>query len=143
MSKDRGAETSLSEIPGSHGPRRLSEGLNPTGAKKVHSNTFYCVSKSGLVKAGCGKTARPVVCPAKAGMFSRRPSCRGKSQPPRSLDSRVAGNQHPEACRQSLPGEAASHRAVTQVNAEVAPKVRSPEGRADNCTAKAAWAAEG
>ena len=37
MSKDRGAETSLSERPGSHGPRRLSEWLNPTGAKKVHS----------------------------------------------------------------------------------------------------------
>ena len=76
-------------------------------------------------------------------MFSRRQTCRGKSQPPRSLDSRVAGNQHPEAYRQSLPGETASHRAVTKVNAEVAPKVRSPEGRADNRTAKAAWAAEG
>src|ERR1019366_423668 len=54
-------------------------------------------------KAGCGKSARAVVCPAKAGMFSRRQTCRGKSQEPRSLDSRVAGNQDSEAYRQGLP----------------------------------------
>jgi hypothetical protein len=53
--------------------------------------------------AGCGKSARPVVCPAKAGMFSRRQTCRGNSQEPRSLDSRVAGNQDSEAYRQGLP----------------------------------------
>jgi hypothetical protein len=45
----------------------------------------------------------PDVRPAKAGMFSRRQTCRGKSQEPRSLDSRVAGNQDPEAYRQGLP----------------------------------------
>ena len=54
-------------------------------------------------RAGCGKSACPVVCPAKAGMFSRRKACRGKNQRPRSLDSRVAGNQDPEAYRQRLP----------------------------------------
>src|SRR5437588_8998019 len=48
--------------------------------------------------------SRTVVCPAKAGMFSRRQTCRGKSQAPRSLDSRVAGNQDSEAYRQGLPG---------------------------------------
>jgi hypothetical protein len=36
-------------------------------------------------------------------MFSRRQTCRGKSQEPRSLDSRVAGNQDSEAYRQGLP----------------------------------------
>jgi hypothetical protein len=41
--------------------------------------------------------------PVKAGMFSRRQTCRGNSQEPRSLDSRVAGNQDPEAYRQGLP----------------------------------------
>src|SRR5580698_8107272 len=56
-------------------------------------------------RAGCGKSACPVVCPAKAGMFSRRKACRGKSQKPRSLDSRVAGNQDSEAYRQRLPRE--------------------------------------
>src|SRR5271166_2907745 len=54
-------------------------------------------------RAGCGKSACPVVCPAKAGMFSRGKACRGKSQKPRSLDSRVAGNQDSEAYRQRLP----------------------------------------
>ena len=44
-----------------------------------------------------------VVCPAKAGMFSGSQSHRGNSQEPRSLDSRVAGNQDPEAYRQGLP----------------------------------------
>src|SRR6266571_4499200 len=54
-------------------------------------------------RAGCGRSARPVVCPAKAGVFSRSQTCRGKSQAPRSLDGRVAGNQDSEAHRQSLP----------------------------------------
>jgi hypothetical protein len=54
-------------------------------------------------RTGCRKSACPVVRPAKAGMFSRRQTCRGKSQAPRSLDSRVAGNQDSEAYRQGLP----------------------------------------
>jgi len=37
MSKDYDAERSLSERPISHGPRRLADWLNPTGAMKVHS----------------------------------------------------------------------------------------------------------
>jgi hypothetical protein len=36
----------------------------------------------------------------------------------------------------------ASHQAVTRVNAEVAPKVSRPEGRARIRRAKAAWLAE-
>jgi hypothetical protein len=48
-------------------------------------------------KAGCSKWARPVVCPAKAGVFSGGiKTHRGKSQKPRSLDSREEGNQIPE-----------------------------------------------
>src|SRR5262252_8635943 len=46
---------------------------------------------------------RTEVRPVKTGVFSRRQACRGKSQAPRSLDSRVAGNQNPEAYRQGLP----------------------------------------
>src|ERR1700731_1993545 len=33
-------------------------------------------------RAGCGRSACPVVCPVKAGMFSRRQTCRGRSQSP-------------------------------------------------------------
>src|SRR5450432_1365730 len=39
-------------------------------------------------------------------------------------------------------GGTTSHRAVTTVNANVASKVNSPEGRARNRRAKAAWGAE-
>ena len=54
-------------------------------------------------RAGCRRSARPVVCPVKAGVFSRSQTCRGKSQAPRSLDGRVEGNQDSEAHRQGLP----------------------------------------
>ena len=54
-------------------------------------------------QTGPGKSGRPGVRPEKTGVFSRRQACRGKSQAPCSLDSRVAGNQNPEAYRQGLP----------------------------------------
>src|SRR5260370_13970420 len=37
------------------------------------------------------RVSSPVVCPVKASVFSRRQTCPGKSQAPRSTDSRVAG----------------------------------------------------
>ena len=46
--------------------------------------------------------SRTDVCPVKASMFSRRQTCRGKSQAPRSWDSRVAGNQDSGAYRRGL-----------------------------------------
>ena len=46
--------------------------------------------------------SRTVVRPGKVSVFSRRQTCRGKSQAPRSLDSRVAGNQDSEAYRRGL-----------------------------------------
>jgi len=56
--------SSLSEKPLGDKPRRLVYWLNPAGEKKVHSlvlsNTFFETAQSSLVKAGCGKTARPV-----------------------------------------------------------------------------------
>jgi hypothetical protein len=39
-------------------------------------------------------------------------------------------------------GDVASHWAVMKMNAEVASKVRSSEGRACNCRVKATWIAE-
>jgi hypothetical protein len=67
-------ETSLCEKPERHAPRRLSDYLVLDGQmRKVHS--LYTSSSdraNPFMKAGCGKTARPVVCPGKASMFSRR-----------------------------------------------------------------------
>jgi hypothetical protein len=45
--------------------------------------------------------SRTVVCPGKAGMFSRSQSCQGKNQEPCSLDGRYEGNRLSEAHRQS------------------------------------------
>ena len=48
------------------------------------------------------RVSSPDVCPVKASVFSRRQTCRGKSQAPRSSDGRVAGNQDSEAYRRGL-----------------------------------------
>ena len=76
-------------------------------AVEAEFETFLASTAELVLPDGRRRVVRhghdPVVCPAKAGMFSRRKACRGKSQKPRSLDSRVAGNQDSEAYRQRLP----------------------------------------
>lgn len=69
--------------------------------------------------------------PGKASLFSRRQTCRGKSQKPCSSDSRMARNQDPEPVDTISLGEITSHRAVTKVDAIrgleiVYPRVGSP-----------------
>ena len=60
---------------------------------------FSCqVVPFGLLPVLCSE-----VCPGKAGMFSRRQSCRGKKSEPRSSDSGGDGNRTFEAYRQDLP----------------------------------------
>jgi len=73
--------------------------------------------------------------PVKASMFSRRQTCRGKSQAPRSLDSRVAGNQDSEAYRQGLPrgdhespGRNNSERVCGLENAKIRGPSPQPKG---------------
>jgi len=68
-------------------------------------------------KAGCRKSARPVVCPVKAGMFSRRQTCRGRSQSPVVWIAEVMETETLKPIDKVSPGEATSHRAVTKVNA--------------------------
>ena len=69
------------------------------------------------VKAGCRKSARPVVCPGKAGMFSRRQTCRGKSQSPVVWIAEVMETETLKPIDEASLGEVTSHRAVTKVNA--------------------------
>jgi hypothetical protein len=61
--------------------------------------------------------SRTVVCPAKAGMFSRRQACRGKSQSPVVWIAEVMETETLKPIDKVSPGEATSHRAVTKVNA--------------------------
>ena len=89
-----------------------------TCAKGRHKpNISRCMPGAGLSRLVRGKVllympafqpyrGKPAVrkcVQKKTGVFSRRQACRGKSQAPCSLDSRVAGNQNPEAYRQGLP----------------------------------------
>ena len=78
------------------------------------------------------KPSRPVVCPAKAGVFSRRETYQGKSQSP---VARRAGGRETNFLKpldHTICGMVASFQAVAQANAQVAPKVSSPRGRACN-----------
>ena len=68
-------------------------------------------------KAECRKSACPVVCPAKAGMFSRRQTCRGRSQSPVVWIAEVMETETLKPIDKVSPGEATSHRAVIKVNA--------------------------
>src|SRR5260370_2030807 len=68
-------------------------------------------------RAGCGRSACPVVCPVKAGMFSRRQTCRGRSQSPVVWIAEVMETETLKPIDEVSPGEATSHRAVTKVNA--------------------------
>ena len=60
----------------------------------------------------------------------------------RSLVAWIARRKETESLKpidRMILGMAASHWAVTKVNADVASKVSGPRGRASNCRAKAAW----
>src|SRR5215469_18075050 len=103
---------------------RLADTVTRQALRRVRAcqlgrdDTFHCRSQNcGFVKAGCGKTARPVVCPAKAGMFSRRQTCRGKSQSPVVWIAEVMETETLKPIDEVSLGEATSHRAVTKVNA--------------------------
>jgi hypothetical protein len=94
--------------------------------------------EEGSRRAVYGKTVRPVVCPAKAGIFSRGQSCRGKSEQPCSLESSVAGNQDVEASRPHHLEDGGESPGRNDSERKVASKVRSSEGRARNRRVKAA-----
>jgi hypothetical protein len=93
-------------------------------------------------RAGWGKSACPVVCPA-------RLVCSAGDKPAgarvRSPVVWIAGWRETETLKpidKVFLGEITSHRAVTTVNANVASKMSETEGRARNRRAKAAWGAE-
>jgi hypothetical protein len=58
-----------------------------------------------------------VVCPVKAGMFSRRQTCRGRSQSPLVWIAEGMETELSKPIDKTFLGEVTSHRAVTTVNA--------------------------
>ena len=75
-------------------------------------------------------------------MFSRRQTCRGKSQSPVVWIAEVMETETLKPIDKVSLGEITSHRAVTTVNVDVASKMSSSGGRARNRRVKAAWGAE-
>src|SRR6267378_5734457 len=61
--------------------------------------------------------SRTDVCPAKAGMFSRGQTCRGRSQSPVVWIAEVMETESSKPIDEVFLGKATSHRAVTKVNA--------------------------
>jgi hypothetical protein len=60
---------------------------------------------------------RPYVCPGKASMFSRRQSCRGKSQSPVVWIAEEMETEPSKPIDKISRGEITSHRAVSKENA--------------------------
>jgi group II intron reverse transcriptase/maturase len=89
--------------------RGLSGAMRPHYTPKLKKRT--------QMGARNAKSARCVVCPAKAGMFSRRQTCRGRSQSPVVWIAEVMETETLKPIDKVSPGEATSHRAVTKVNA--------------------------
>ena len=89
----------MSQLPASDGqPGNWEEPgffLRRLETARFHANGWQGPNES--------RVSRSVVCPGKAGMFSRSQSCQGKNQEPCSLDGRYEGNRLSEAHRQSCP----------------------------------------
>src|SRR5258705_12628106 len=86
--------------------------LEPAWARRaVGEGVKFCP------RAGCGKSACPVVCPAKAGMFSRRQTCPGRSQSPVVWIAEVMETETLKPIDKVSLGEATRHPAVTKMNA--------------------------
>ena len=126
--------------------RPASEKKSPAGRKPIDAMVMFRMLVLQSLYNLCDEQVEYQVrdvCPVKASVFSRRQTCRGKSQAPRSSDSRVAGKPRLwSLSTRSLFGEITSHRAVMKINAEVASKVIGSEGRARIRRAKAAWVTE-
>jgi hypothetical protein len=74
----------------------------PTGNRRSSNSRRKAAAFERWHEPDDARVSSPDVCPVKASMFSRVQTCRGKSQAPRSSDSRVAGNQDSEAYRRGL-----------------------------------------
>src|SRR5258707_15119177 len=81
--------------------------------------------------------SRPVVCPAKAGMFSRRQTCRGRSQSPVVWIAEAMETKTFEAFRQDIPRGGYESPGRNKSKRIVASKVSIPEARASHARAKA------
>ena len=81
MSKDDEVDSSLSERPEHHRPRRLADWLNPTGARKVHSLVDKVYKRKNLEMAWERVKSQP------GGGWHRR--CKASRHFERALEERL------------------------------------------------------
>src|ERR1700756_5478518 len=95
---------------------RGTESLQPRRWRKPDSNLYGAFpvkwSFFGLLPVLCSE-----VCPGKASMFSRRQSCRGKSQSPVVRIAEEMETEPSKPIDKISRGENTSHRAVSKENA--------------------------
>ena len=103
----------------STGPKARGTGSIGCAARIQHSLPIgrYAMATAEHREPYESRGSRTVVCPAKAGMFSRRQTCRGRSQSPVVWIAEVMETETLKPIDKVSPGEATSHRAVTTVNA--------------------------
>src|SRR6266436_3075238 len=101
------------------GPREQETGLTGFAAQIRPSSLTgsYVMATAEHREPYESRGSRTVVCPAKAGMVSRRQACRGKSQSPVVWIAEVMETETLKPIDKVSPGETLSHRAVTKVNA--------------------------
>ena len=90
------------------------ESVSPTPERVRKAEASRQTSEVGAV---CRKAARTVVCPVKAGMFSRGQTCRGRSQSPVVWIAEEMETEPSKPIDKTSRGGVTSHRAVTTVNA--------------------------
>src|ERR1700760_4792970 len=92
---------------------QVRSGLSPGGSEiRTCMGLFVSSGHFGFLSVLCSE-----VCPGKASMFSRRQSCRGKSQSPVVRIAEEMETEPSKPIDKISRGENTSHRAVSKENA--------------------------
>src|SRR5215471_5090686 len=111
-------ERGLSSRPTQDAVRDLEIGRPSNSEAFRHCRRRYTRKRvKSCPRAGCGKSACPVVCPVKAGMFSREQTCRGRSQSPVVWIAVEMETEPSKTIDKICTGKITTHRAITTVNA--------------------------
>src|SRR5271166_6295316 len=116
----------------------MAIGCGATSQKSPRQDRSHKPWHEANGSAQCGKPACCVVCPEKAGVFSRSQSCGGRSQSPVVWIAEERETEPSKPIDKASLGEVTSHRAVTRVNALwprkcVSPRAEPPtQGRRQN-----------
>ena len=92
-------------------------GSEPTGNRRSSHSRREAAAFVRWHEPDDARVSSPDVCSAKAGMFSRGQTCRGRSQSPVVWIAEVMETESSKPIDEVFLGKATSHRAVTKVNA--------------------------